>query len=209
MKTYLDIENWNRKELFHHFRTLFDPTFAVVVNVDVTKAYKVAKTTKKSFFVVYLHACLKAINSIENFKYRIEGEKIVIYDTINASQTIARKDSTFGFSYIHFSEGFSEFNHNFQQEKERIQNSTNLFPPKYSPNCIHCSAMPWVSFTSHKEPFSGNKDDSVPQLSFGKIFEENHKKLMPVAINVNHALVDGYHIGQFFEKFQLELDNFE
>ena len=29
---------------------------------------------------------------------------------------------------------------------------------------------------------------------------------MPVAINVNHALVDGYHIGQFFENFQNELD---
>ena len=32
------------------------------------------------------------------------------------------------------------------------------------------------------------------------------KLLMPVAVNVNHALVDGYHVGQFFKKFQLELD---
>ena len=30
--------------------------------------------------------------------------------------------------------------------------------------------------------------------------------LMPIAVNVNHALIDGYDVGQFFEKFQAELD---
>lgn len=207
-KTYLDIENWNRKELFYHFRTLADQTFAVVVNVDVTKTHAASKESKFSFFVMYLHACMKAINSVENFKYRIEEDKIAVYNTINASATIARPDTTFGFSYINYSEDLATFDANFQQEKERIQHSTNLFPPSYSPNCIHCSALPWLHFTSHKEPFSGNKNDSVPQLSFGKVITENNTLLMPVAVNVNHALVDGYHVGQFFEKFQQELDKF-
>lgn len=206
---YLDIDNWNRKQHFEHFRTLADPTFGLVAEVDVTKAYLSSKEKGNSFFVKYLHACMKAINAVENFKYRIEEDKIAIYDVINASPTIAREDNTFGFSYVLFSEDFEEFNHNFQQEKERIENSTNLFPPKYSLGCIHCSAIPWVSFTGHKEPFSGNKNDSVPQLSFGKIKETNGKKILPVAINVNHALVDGYHVGQFFQKFQQELDKID
>ena len=98
---------------------------------------------------------------------------------------------------------------NYRQEKERIQNTTDLLPPRYSLGCIHSSAIPWVSFTGHKEPFSGNKDTSVPQLAFGKLKEENGKMLLPVAINVNHALVDGYHVGQFFEKFQQELDKID
>ena len=203
---YLDINSWNRKQHFEHFRTLQDPTFGLVVEVDVTKAYKRSKELKTSFFVYYLHACMKAINMVENLKYRLEDDKVVIYEVINASATIARLDNTFGFSYIEFSEDYNQFHHNFQQEKERIVNSTDLFPPKYSLGCIHCSAIPWISFIGHKEPFSGNKNDSVPQLSFGKVQEKDGKMLMSVAINVNHALVDGYHLGQFFEKFQLELD---
>ncbi len=156
---------------------------------------------------MYLYACMKAINEVESFKYRIEGgDKVAIYNVINASATIARKDNTFGFSYIHYSEDFEVFYNNFSKEKERIVNSTELFPPVYSPNCIHCSAIPWVSFSSHKEPFSGDKDASVPQLAFGKIKEENNKMLMPVAVNVNHALVDGYDVGQFFQIFQAQLD---
>ena len=206
---YLDIENWNRKQLFQHFRTMADPTFGLVADVEVSKTYQSAKEKGESFFVRYLHACMKAINSVENLKYRIEGDKVAIYEVINASATIARSDNTFGFSYILYSEDFKEFYQNFQQEKDRILNSTDLFPLQYSLGCIHCSAIPWVSFTGHKEPFSGNKDNSVPQLAFGKLKEENGKMLLPVAINVNHALVDGYHIGQFFEKFQQELDKID
>ncbi|MCT4699517.1 chloramphenicol acetyltransferase [Tenacibaculum haliotis] len=206
---YLDIENWNRKQHFNHFRTLADPTFGIVANVDVTICYESAKTKKQSFFVHYLHACMKAINAIENFKLRIEDDKIAIYDVINASATIARADHTFGFSYIDFSDDFEVFSTSFQKEKERIVNSTDLFPPKYSLGCIHCSALPWVNFTGHKEPNSGNKNDSVPQLAFGKINVIDTKKMMPVSVNVNHALVDGYHVGQFFDKFQAELDKID
>lgn len=204
----LDINNWNRKELFKHFRTLADPTFAVVVDFDVTFTYNSAKENKQSFFVRYLHACMKAINSVENFKYRIVDDKVVIFDTINASATIAREDTTYGFSFIKFSADFNQFNANFLKEKERIQNSTDLFPPAYSLGCIHCSANPWYSFTSHKEPLSGDKNDSVPQLAFGKVKKAQNKLLMPVAINVNHALVDGYHVGLFTQRFQENLNIF-
>lgn len=203
---YLDIDNWNRKQHFEHFRTLEDPNFGVVVEVDVTKIYLHSKENKQSFFVGYLFACMKAINAVENLKYRIEDDRVVIYDVINASATIARPDTTFGFSYVKFSKDFNEFNNNFIKEKERIVNSTELFPPIYSPACIHCSALPWLNFTSHKEPFSGDKNSSVPQLAFGKITEKDRRMFMPVAITVNHALVDGYHLGQFFEIFQNELD---
>lgn len=203
---YLDIESWNRKELFQHFRTLKDPTFGLVAMVDVTNTLKDSKAKGDSFFVRYLHACMKALNSIENLKYRIEGDKVAIYETIHASATIAREDHTFGFSFVEFDDNFTAFNSNFQKEKKRIQESKNLFPPKYSLGCIHCSAIPWVNFSGHKEPFSGNKDDSVPQLAFGKIKEKDGQQIMPVAINVNHALVDGYHVGLFFKEFQNQLD---
>lgn len=203
---YLDIDNWNRKQHFQHFLSLKDPFFGVTVNVDVTSSYKYAKAQKVSFFTLYLHGCLKALNSVENFKYRIKEDKVVIHDIIHASATIARKDNTFGFSFIDYSNDFQIFNQNLLKEKERILNSTELFSPKYSEACMYCSALPWFSFTSQSEPVSGQKNDSIPRLAFGKTFKENDKLMMPVGISVNHALVDGYHIGLFFKEFQIQLD---
>ena len=203
---YLDIESWNRKQHFNHFKSLVNPSFAVTVNVDVTKAYNKAKEENCAFFVVYLHACLAALNTIENFKYRIHDDKIAIYDVIHASATIARPNNTFGFSFVKYHKDFKIFNDNFQKEKHRILNSTDLFPPINSDDCMYCSALPWFSFTSHKEPVSGQKDDSIPKLAFGKTFIEHNKLKMPVAVTVNHALVDGYHLGLFFEEYQSQLD---
>ena len=54
---YVDLKNWNRIQHFNHFKSLKDPFFALTVPVDVTVAYKKAKTEKVSFFCSVL-ACL-------------------------------------------------------------------------------------------------------------------------------------------------------
>jgi len=204
---YLEIETWNRKQHFEHFKELLDPYFAVTVEVDVTKAYQTAKEKELPFFVLYLHACMKAINAIENFKYRITNdERIRIYDVIHASATIMRPDHTFGFSFIHYSESFDKFYQNFNKEKERILNSTDLFPPINSDDCVYCSALPWINFTGHKEP-KNSESDSITRLAFGKFVEKENKLKMPVSITVNHALIDGYHVSLFFENYQKALDS--
>lgn len=203
---YLDIENWNRKQHFDHFRKLRDPYFAVVVEVDVTETYSYAKRTDTPFFALYLYACLKAINSVENFRYRIQGEKVVIHDAIHASATISREDNTFGCTFIYYDENFETFLTNFRKEKQRILTTTDLFPANDSDDCIHCSALPWLNFSGHKEPFSGIKDDSVPKLAFGKFSKKENRLMMPVSVAVNHALVDGYHLGEFFKQYQIELN---
>ncbi len=205
MKT-LDINNWERQQLFEHFMKFSDPYFGVTFKVDVTQAYKYSKTHGIPFFVKYLHACMQAINAVENLRYRIEEEnQVIVYDTIHASATILRPDKTFGFSFINFDKDIRKFLENFEEEKRRILNSKTLFPPVNSKDCIHCSAIPWIDFTGHKEPDSGAMD-SVPKIAFGKVNEEGSKRKMSIAICVNHALADGYHVGLFKESFQKHLN---
>lgn len=201
----IDINTWNRKLLYNHFKDFKDPYFGVVIPFDVTNAYNQAKNNKYSFFARYLHDCMKAINSIENLKYRLIDGQVVHYDIIHASATMMRADKTFGFSFIEFSENLSKFMRSIELEKERIQNSVALYPSINGQDCIHCSTIPWFEFTGHKEPVSGQQD-SVPKLAFSKIAKKENKMMMNVAINVNHALADGYHVALFKEKFQENLN---
>lgn len=203
----LDIDTWNRKEHFHFFRTFEEPFFGVVVEVDCTLCYQNAKDTKSSFFIKYLHACLTAVNSIEPFKYRIfEEDKVTIYETIDASATISRADNTFGFTYIHFDPDFLAFTLNAKAEIDRVQSSTNLFPPVNQQNCIYISSLPWLKFTSLSHARNFSIGDSVPKISFGKLVDMEGKKMLPVSVHVHHALCDGYDVGRFIERFQEELD---
>ena len=202
---YLDLDNWNRKQHFEHFNKFADPYFSVVVDLDVTSVYQYSRDKEVSFFSLYLFACMKAFNSVENFRYRIYDDTIAIHDVIHASATILRDDNTFGFSFIHFSDDFDEFNQNFIIEKERILTTKELFPPVNTIDCVYCSSLPWFHFSGHKEPVSGFKE-SVPRLGFGKFKEISGELMMPVSLAANHALVDGYHMGLFFENYQKELN---
>ena len=197
----IDLNTWNRKQHFEHFNGLEDPSFAVTIPFDVTMAYKFSKENKVSFFGKYLHDCMRAINLVDNFKYRIVDTDVFELDVIHASPTLMREDKTFGFSFIDYNEDLSVFLNNLIAEKSRINNSTDLFPEKEGINCIYCSAMPWFQFTGHKEPFSKH-GISIPKLAFSKALNVNDRLSMNVSINVNHALVDGYHISLFVENFQ-------
>ena len=201
----INIDTWNRKQHYHHFVALNNPFFAVTVPINVTNAYIKSKASGKSFFVRYLHDCMKAINEVENMRYRIREGRVFDIGTVHASATIMREDYTFGFSWIPFSSNHNVFYENFLAEKLRIQTHHELYPPMTGDNCIHCSVMPWFNFTSQKEPVSG-KIESIPELSFSKVETTDNKMSMNVAISVNHALVDGYHVGLFVKLFQQYLD---
>lgn len=204
----IEIATWERKEVYEFFSSFSDPYFGLTAPVDVTKVMIRAKKEGKSIFGLYLHACMKAINTIENFKYRVIDGEVHVFETINASTTILRANKTFGFSFINFDQNFESFQKNINAEKERIQNSSNLFPPVNSLDCVYCSAIPWVNFTGHKEPVLGQEMETVPKLAFSKITEENGIFSMTVSLNVNHALLDGYHASLFFTRFQEFLDGY-
>ncbi|MBB5645004.1 chloramphenicol acetyltransferase [Pedobacter cryoconitis] len=202
MEKELDIANWKRKEHFHFFRKFEEPFFGVTVKIDCTKAYAQAKQSGKSFFLYYLYQSLKAANTIEEFKYRIKGEKVIVYDQVNASATIGRADETFGFSYMEFKEDLEDFYGLAQQEADRVSKGTGLFPEVFSENVIHYSALPWIDFSALSHARSFSMEDSAPKISFSKLTTTETSKAMNVSIHVSHALMDGYHVGKFVAKFQ-------
>lgn len=208
MKHLLDLHTWNRQEHFYFFSRMEEPYFGVVVDVDVTRAYTQAKALQISFFQYYLYQSLRAANQVENFRYRIEGELVYCYEEIHASSTIGRQDGTFGFSFIKYTDSLSAFVENANAEIAAVQATVGLRfnDDARRADCIHYSTLPWLRFTSLTHARSFTYRDSAPKISFGKYERIGEKIKMPVAIYVNHAVMDAYHVGQFVEKFQQLLD---
>jgi chloramphenicol O-acetyltransferase type A len=202
MKQKLDLDNWKRKEHFLFFKQMQEPFFGVTVAIDCTNAYAKSKELGVSFFTYYLHKTLVAVNSIDCFRYRIIDNEVYIFDRIDASATILREDKTFGFSLMEYAENLNEFAEITKKEIARIQNTTGLITRDFEINLIHFSALPWVNFTSYSHARSFTFPDSCPKISFGKMMEKNGKKTMQMAIHVHHALIDGYDVGLFLERFE-------
>ncbi len=202
MKQVLNVAGWARRDQFNFFKQFEEPFFGVCLNIECGIAYQRAKENGHSFFLYYLYQSLAAANKTEPFRYRISGDDVFIYDRIHASPTINRPDGTFGFAYMDFKDSFEEFIKEAQVEIDKVQSSKGLIPAVSGENVIHFSSIPWLNFTSlsHARKFSFN--DSIPKISFGKMTEVNGRKTMPVAIHAHHGLMDGYHVGQFVDRFQ-------
>ncbi len=106
----LDVESWNRKDHFHFFRKYDNPFFNICTEVEVTRLYHLSKKEGFSFFIATLFASTKAANLVEEFRYRIKDDGLIIYDIIHAGSTVLNEDETFGFGYFDYSPGFSVFN---------------------------------------------------------------------------------------------------
>ncbi|GGI21913.1 chloramphenicol acetyltransferase [Pedobacter mendelii] len=202
MNEKIDINTWLRKDHFNFFNAFEEPFFGATVDVDCTATYKEAKALEVSFFLLYLHKSLVAANQIENFKYRIIDGEVWKYEQVHASATINRPNGTFGFSYMDFHENFEDFRLDASKEIERVKNTTGLVPASSGENVIHYSAIPWLNFTSLSHARNYSYKDSCPKISFGKVRDENGKKIMAVSIHANHALMDGFHVSQFVDAYQ-------
>ncbi|WP_196892518.1 chloramphenicol acetyltransferase [Aureivirga marina] len=210
MKREIDIENWNRKEHFEFFTSYDDPFYGVVTEIDCSIAKKYAKINGFSFFAFYLYKSLKAANSVEEFRYRIEDGKVFCYDKIHAGSTIGRQDGTFGFSFVAYQEEFSVFLEDLKKEIDAVANSTGIRFNEEAKrmDAIHYSTLPWNKFTGLTHAKNFKFKSSNPKITFGKIFEREGKWFLPISVDVHHGLVDGLHISRFLEKFQ-ELMNQE
>lgn len=207
MRKTIDINQWPRKDHYHFFRQFDEPFFGVTLKIDCTRAYEQAREKKVSFFLYYLYQSLAAANKTEPFRYRIAGDEVLLYDQVNASPVINRPDGTFGFAYMDYHKDFRTFLQHAQAEVNKVQQSTGLIPAISGENVIHYSAMPWLDFTSVSHARSFSFKDSCPKITFGKMTTNKYgRRSMPVAIHVHHALMDGFHVGQFAALFQELMD---
>lgn len=204
-KSVIDISNWNRKEHYAFFGNMPDPFFGLTVKVDFTDCYRMAKADGKSFFLYSLHHILKALNSIPEFRYRIENGQVVQYDCIGASPTIAREDGSFGFAYFDWFEDLNEFMDAATAEIARVKSGSGLSINENEGrnDIIYFTSIPWVDFSDIKHAGGHRTGDSIPEVAVGKLHEENGRMVMSVSVEVNHGLADGRHIGMFVDSLQM------
>ncbi len=204
-----DINNWNRKKQYLFFKDYIDPFFNITTNVNVARLFKYCKTENLSFNLVFLHQLLSCTNSILNFKLRIKNEQVYIFDKIDVGTAILKEDKSFVFCYFPYTESLVDFLKSAKQQINNQMLNTDFNVKEERLDLIHTSILPWFSFTGIKHAKKGDEQTKgIPKFMIGKHFEQDHKLLLPLSIEVHHALMDGFHVGEFFNLLQEKLDTF-
>jgi chloramphenicol O-acetyltransferase type A len=194
----IDLKTWERSALFEFFKGFSEPYHGVCLRVDCTETFDYAKANHLSVFLSLLHRCLVAAHQVENFRTRIIGESVWVYDRIHGGSAVGRPNGTIGFGHYSFRENLHDFVQEASIELERVKARTDIerYP---QPDLIRFSTLPWFDFTSISHARDLSHEDSAPRITFGKISETSHRRTMPISIHVHHALADGSHVAEFIE----------
>lgn len=200
----IDLDKWERRELFAFFDSFSEPFHGVCLRVDCTETFRYAKDHHISVFLSLLHRSLVAAHQVENFMMRSVAGEIWRYQTIHGGSAVRRANGTIGFGHYIFRHELHDFVREASVELNRVKTSDELirYPGQ---DLIRYSMLPWFDFTSISHARDLSKKDSAPRLTFGKITHTNDRCTMPISIHVHHGLVDGEHVARFVELFEQKL----
>ncbi|MCA4810450.1 chloramphenicol acetyltransferase [Empedobacter stercoris] len=210
MKQKFNPEGWNRIEHFNMFSKMDNPYVGIVAEVECSKAYQFAKANHVSFFAIYLFASMQAENKINEFKFRLENNEIFVYDQLDCGTTIGRKDGTFGFAFMNFTEDFEDFNAQLQEQIKSVERCEGLHIKNedITEGLVRHSTFPWSRFTGLTQPSNFGTEESIPRIIFGKTYTQNNKMYMPISVEANHGFVDGFHLANYLQEFENELSKY-
>jgi chloramphenicol O-acetyltransferase type A len=205
----VDLDSWPRRV---HFETLgkFDyPHFNMTATVDVERMFPIAQVHSASLTIAITYLLTHTANQLINFRWRIRGDEVIEHEIVHPSITILASDDLFSFCTMKYKPEFSEFAAGAAQTIAYVRENPTLDDKTDQDELLFMTSIPWVSFTSFMHPIHLHPVDSIPRLSWGKIHEVEGRKKMPLSVQGHHALMDGLHVGQFFENMQEYCDNAE
>ncbi len=205
----VDIEDWERKKQYEFFKDFERPQFSVTIEVDVTKLVRELKQCdikpKINFFQATLYIILKSLNEIENFKYRIENDRVILYEKIGGGFTFMKQKPNYCNCYVPYEENFCNFMDEFRKVTTSKQNEIGI---EIGEDVAYLTFAPWGKFTAFTNPYKSLKNDSIPRILWGMPYKMNDKQVISVSIEVHHALMDGYHIGLLIKKLNKNIAQF-
>ena len=169
------------------------------VNVDVTAFYPFVKRNGYSFTVSMVYIISRASNATPEFRYRIRGDQVVEHEIVNPRFSMLIDKDLFRFCAVEHVENFSEFASRAEKNIADVKTRPDLEGNPERDDVLYMSPIPWVSFTSFSHPMQLHPTDSIPRFAWGKYFQESDTLKMPLSVQGHHAVMDGIHMGRFYE----------
>lgn len=198
----INIDEWPRRAQFELYRKMDFPYVSLTAQVKVGGLKKAAREADASFTVATMFLICRAANEVDAFKTRIRGDEVVIHETVHPSITVLGESDQLGFCTIHYVDEFSAFRDDARRQIAIAREQPSLADPPGKDDMLFMSSMPWVAFSGMVHPVPLENPDSIPRIAWGKVGDREGGSVMPISVQANHAVMDGVHIGRFFERLE-------
>ncbi|MEO1262945.1 MAG: chloramphenicol acetyltransferase [Bacteroidota bacterium] len=203
MKT-ITFDNPHRQKHFEFFRDMNHPHFSITANVDITRLMEQVKSKQLPFMTTVAWLVSKSANGLATFRQRIREDKVVEHETVHPSFAVDTEASdVFSFCEVKFTPSYDAFRETAAAVIAEMKNNPSFEDEHGRDDYLFLSSIPWVSFTGITHAMHYHPHDSVPRITWGKYFRQGDQVLLPMSVQVHHALVDGKYVGYFFRDFEI------
>lgn len=200
----IDLANDPRRAHFEYFSTFANPYVGVTVEVDITPLMEMRKHSGAPFFLSLLYCVARAANSIPELRRRIRNGQILEFPLCPTSHTVAKPDGTYAYCVLPAGLSLAEFLPQAIEAQEACRRSGSIEEDDSALPCFFVSSAPWFTHSALVQP-TPIPADSNPRITWSKYFYRDGRTYINISILCHHALVDGLHIGRFFEALNAEL----
>ena len=208
---WIDLETWKRKPLIEKYSSYVFPYINIGAEIDITKLYNYSKKHSISFYCAMIHAATKIAMEVENFKYRLVDGKPVLCESLTPVFTYLPKgEEQFYLVEQVYEDDMLSFCRKAREKAESMASESehSFMHGKDEVEILYMSCIPWIRYTHFIRTIENGGKDNIPRISWGKYGTDRDGRMtMPFSVQVHHALMDGYHVGMYFEKLEAYLAN--
>ena len=197
----IDRSSWKRNEYFEHYFTNIPCTYSMTVKLDITQI----KKKQMKLYPAMLYYLATIVNRHSEFRIAINQEgELGIYDEMIPSYTIFHEDTeTFSELWTTYIPNFEVFYMAYKNDMQRYGNNHGMIgKPDVPENVFTVSMIPWSTFEGFNLNLQKGYNYLTPIFTMGKYYKEDEKIILPLAIQVHHAVCDGFHICRFVNELQ-------
>lgn len=201
----IQFTNPHRRKHYEFFKGMNHPHFNVTAQVDISNFAIYSKENQLPFSLSLVYFLSRTANEIPEFRWRIRGEDVVEHKAVHPSYTVSTESAdVFSFCTVPYTSSYDNFILKAREIQQKMWEDPNLEDEEGRDDFLFLSGLPWIRFTSMQHAMQEHPGDSVPRISWGKFYISENKTLLPVSVQVHHALVDGRHAGAYYELLEAQ-----
>lgn len=203
----IDIDQWSRKQQYLFYKDFDVPTYHLTVTLDITRFKAFIKTNKHPFYFTFMQIMMSVMNTTECMRCRFIDGEAYLMDRVHPSFTdLIEGTESFKIVTVDHDDDCDTF---IRHAREASHAQGDLFidmAKESRQDLVYITTVPWYAFTQVTHAHMLNNKDAIPRIVWGMATNKDGIWTMPFALEVHHAFVDGYQVGQFLDKLQQTLN---
>jgi chloramphenicol O-acetyltransferase type A len=193
------VHDYYRREHLEFFSRYRSPFYSVSFELDATALKSELERQGLATYVNFAWTMTAALQAVEDFRYRLEGGEVYLYEQLHPALTVPAPGGRFSFCALEFHPDRAEFNRRAAPRLEAASAQVDLSGGR-GPEYVYFTALPGVPFTTFTHVAPDDPLAGQPRVAFGRFARRDGRLLVPVALLVNHVYIDGAALGRLYEE---------